>query len=392
MRFIGKGGSSAAFKVATIHGVAIKLHVSLLFLLFYIMLVASVQFPYMAQRAGYNVSDLSGSPLAWSALFAVALFFSILLHEFGHVLVAQAMGIRVPGITLMMFGGISEMEHMPDSRYGELRVAIAGPVVSFALAGALLLLASKTSSPNVAVFGEWLGRVNLVLGIFNLLPAFPMDGGRVLRSILAVRKGTLHATEITVSIARGFAWFFGLFGLLQFNLLLVIIAFFLYSAAQSELFFVSTRRLLGGVKAGHLGIRVMPIDGSADLTQAVNRMIQSHDWILPVSSTVSGVRTDDRVGLIGIAQIRDVPRGRWASTPVSQVMEVPTKILEVNDAIGDALESLASSSVRALPLAENDRIIGILRYSDVVDAIQFKSLQAKAEEEEEEERPGKKAA
>jgi Zn-dependent protease len=176
------------------------------------------------------------------ALIVLAAFGCVLLHEFGHALMARRFGIETEDITLYLIGGVARLRRMPRSPGAELAIALAGPAVNFAIAGALTLgLALGLfggAGGELSLLGEFaltLRTINLVLGGFNLIPAFPMDGGRVLRALLSGWLGRARATLIAAALGRGLALFFGLYQLVQGNLVAVLLALFVYFAAGAEL-------------------------------------------------------------------------------------------------------------------------------------------------------------
>ena len=158
-------------------------------------------------------------------------FASVIVHELGHALVARHLGVRVAGIELHFFGGAAKIVDPPRTPGDEIAIAAAGPAVSFAIAGVSTLLAQVAFAP---LFGA-LAWINLLLGAFNLLPAFPMDGGRILRALLQRRLGHLRATEVAVVIARGFAVAIGLYGLVTLTLYLVLLAVLLWMMSGAEM-------------------------------------------------------------------------------------------------------------------------------------------------------------
>jgi Zn-dependent protease len=207
---------------------------------------------------------LLGVVLVWmgglAGVFAVLVAFaSVLLHELGHAVVARHLGVPVPSIELHFFGGAAKLGGQPRSAGDEIAIAAAGPAVSFALGGLGLLLFGATGIE----FFQLLGWINLTLGAFNLVPALPMDGGRILRALLAQRMSYLRATEISIQVARGFAVLFGLFGLLSAHLYLVLLAVMLWSLGSVEL---RVARLSGGYTHGNRGslgrddVEVLPRD------------------------------------------------------------------------------------------------------------------------------------
>lgn len=190
--------------------------------------------------------------------FVLAVFVCVALHEFGHAGAAAYFGIHTLDITLLPIGGVARLKNLPEKPYQELIVALAGPAVNFVIASLLISLVifgqlSLTSTPNSAEeisFLDQLLAANLILAIFNLLPAFPMDGGRVLRSLLAMRLEHLRATEIAARVGRWMSLLFLLLGLIYFQLGLILLALFIFVAGTAELFAARFRALGPGVQAG----------------------------------------------------------------------------------------------------------------------------------------------
>ena len=366
------------WKLGTIRGVPIYLHASLIFLMVYVFLIASAQFPGVASRSGVDLSSLHGSPYSWSFVFVFALLASVLLHELGHVWVAQALGTKVRSITLLMLGGVSQMDPTPEAsekKYSEFKVAVVGPLVSFAIAGGLIFLGRVTASADVGMFCYWLSRVNIVLGVFNLVPAFPMDGGRVLRSLLAARQGKLRGTQNAVKVSHVFAGLFGILGLLQFNLMLLLIAVFIYLSANAELMQLLGKSLLQGVQAGEVGKRLVVLSEDFKLDRVAALMIQNKSLLLPIQTDEGGL------ALISASQLKRVPRDLWRETPVKRVMSSVSEGIEVSAPLERALEGGWLTAGAGIPLLENGRVVGLLRGSDISELIEFRSLTAESIEE-----------
>jgi stage IV sporulation protein FB len=231
---------SWSLNIGWVAGTAIRVHVT--FLLF------------LAWIFGVNYFS-GGAQAAWSGLlFIVLLFLCVLLHEFGHIFTARAFGVRTPDVILLPIGGVARLERIPERPSQEFLIAIAGPAVNIVIALILILLDSAhpsldrlaaVESANASMIDR-LAAVNLFLALFNLIPAFPMDGGRVLRALLAARLGYVRATEIAAMIGQGVAFVLGFIGLFG-NPLLIFIAIFVYLAASSEAHLVATRAMSRGV-------------------------------------------------------------------------------------------------------------------------------------------------
>src|SRR5215468_3151377 len=221
-----EGPMSWSLNIGAIAGTAVRVHVTFLLFLGWI----------------FAASWITGGPeAAWQGLvFLVLLFACVVAHEFGHIFTARAFGVSTPDVTLLPIGGVARLERIPEEPYEEFLVAIAGPLVNVAIAASLIILAGAhvnagdlyaVESPHTSMIDR-LAAVNLFLAIFNMIPAFPMDGGRVLRAILAARMGYVRATEIAAFIGQGFAFALGFIGLF-FNPLLIFIAIFVYLSASS---------------------------------------------------------------------------------------------------------------------------------------------------------------
>jgi len=215
---------SGATHIGTVYGIPIKVHITLWILL------PVIAFSFMP------VSNTLG--LIWGFLFATGIFASVLLHELGHSIVSIQKGCKVREILLLPIGGMAKLEHMPSKPRDELQIAIAGPAVSIALSILCPLFAypfQEINMPFAATLLVGIGRMNLYLALFNLLPSYPMDGGRVFRALMEPKFGRLEATRRAAKLGRIMAIGFGIFGLMPpFNLGLIVIAIFIYMAAGAE--------------------------------------------------------------------------------------------------------------------------------------------------------------
>jgi Zn-dependent protease len=225
----------SSIKIATIFGIEVRIHVTFFLVLAWIALVY------------YQNAGLSGA--IQGVLFILVLFGCVLLHEFGHALAAREFGIKTPDITLLPIGGVARLSRIPDKPWQELVVAIAGPLVNVVIAAALtfaihgsteILQIDRLENPRIELL-DALRSINVMLVLFNMIPAFPMDGGRVLRSLLAMVMPYTLATQIAAWIGQGLAIVFAIFGL-RGNFFLIFIAFFIFVGAQQEVAMSKVRR------------------------------------------------------------------------------------------------------------------------------------------------------
>jgi CBS domain-containing protein len=226
-----------------------------------------------------------------------------------------------------------------------------------------------SSVPELVLFGFWVGQLNIVLGIFNLLPAFPTDGGRVLRSLLVSRQGRLRGTRNAVKVSRMMAWFFGILGLLQFNIILMLIAFFIYTAAQSELFVVTAITVLKGMKVREVMRPVTAIPGDATLHDAASIMLQRNTTLIPVATT-----GEQFYGMVSIGLLKRLPKESWRETRLRDVVTDVTDPCRPHDDLDESVITNLVGHPHGLPVVEDSQVIGLVRLSDVNETIQLREL------------------
>lgn len=309
------------------------------------------------------------------ALLGSVLFFgSILTHELAHSLVAIRTGVPVHSITLHIFGGVSRLGSEAKSPWDEFRIAVVGPLTSAALGTLFLGIARATSPSSIAnCIVSWLGYVNLGLAAFNLLPGFPLDGGRVLRSILWAVKGN-PAKASQVAHRAGEMTAYGLiligvalaFGLREFmnGLWLGFMGWFLLSAAQSSRIQTALRDVLGRLRVDDV-MKAPPVPAFPET--AMETLV--NDRILKTGERAFLVCEGDRLlGLVTLHEIKRVPREEWELTPLRQVM-VPLEDLtrvSPSDSLVQAFEKLDEQAVNQLPVLDHDRLVGMLNREDML--------------------------
>ena len=316
--------------------------------------------------------------LAMAVVAAVLFFGSLLLHELGHALVARREGVEIEGITLWLFGGVAKFKGMFPSAGAEFRIAIAGPLVSLVIGVAFVLLATVPGLPEaVDAVVTYLGYINLVLLVFNLLPALPLDGGRVLRSILWQTKGDfVRATNTAAGVARLFAYFFIAFGLFEVFFLssfagvwLAFLGWFLLQAAAAEARHLVVRQALGGLRVRNLMVRdPVVVPAGLSLGEFLDQVVSTHRY------TTYPVVDDGRaVGLLPFRSVATVPRGEWDTRSVRDSMlpldRVP--LLGSEDELVDALSALGESDVHRGLVLEDGRLVGLLSITDLARAFEI---------------------
>jgi Zn-dependent protease len=319
--------------------------------------------------------------LGVGALTSMLFFASVLFHELAHSMVARAWGIPVKSITLFIFGGVANIGREPERPLAEFLIAIAGPLSSLLLAvgfAALWLVGQWLDVAVLAALGLYLGSVNLSLAIFNLIPGFPLDGGRVLRSIVWAFSGDMNrATRLAATTGRvvavlmivgGGAMF--LTGNWSSGLWLAFIGWFLDNAASQSTQQAWIREALHGYTAGDFSAGCQTIDSNTPLDWLVR------DFVRPHGETCFLVTEGQRAqGLATISQIRQVPQQRWGWTPVRQIMTPLSSLkpIRAGEAAYSVLERMISEGQSLLPVVEGQRLIGLISQENLLRFAQTRS-------------------
>ena len=362
---------TSSVELGRIAGIRIGAHWSLLVVFALIVWsLASAVFP--DQNEG--LSD--GTYLAMAIVAALFFFASILLHELGHAFQARREGMEIDGITLWLFGGVAQFRGTFPSAGAEFRIAIAGPIVSLLLGLFFVAIAGVTTmTPEVDGVAAWLGYINLTLLIFNLLPALPLDGGRVLRAALwGARDNFDWATRVAGNIGRGFGFLFIAGGIALFvfansfsGAWLAFIGWFLLGAASAELRFLAVRDALGGLRVRDLMVREpATVPAGLSLGQFMDDVVWPNRY-----TTYPVVENGRAVGLLPFRCVAQIPRGEWDERTVRDCMlsrdDVP--VLEEDEEIVDVLDELGQGPGRGLVL-DGDRLVGLLSISDLARTLE----------------------
>lgn len=309
-------------------------------------------------------------------LFILALFLCVVLHEYGHALTARRYGIKTRDITLYPIGGVARLERMPDKPIEELWVALMGPAVNVVIAALLFAYLYATNSlvplteltVTTGSFIERLMAINVSLVLFNLIPAFPMDGGRVLRALLAMRMDYVRATQVAATIGQGLAFLLGLFGLFN-NPFLLFIAFFVWIGASQEASMVQMKSAVGGIPVTRAMLTDFKFLTPRDtLSQAVGLLLagSQHDFpVVDADGNVIGILERDTF----IKTIAD----RGQSVPVVDVMRPGPPNVDSHEMVETALMRLQESGAKALPVTHGGRFVGLITADNITEFLMIRS-------------------
>jgi Zn-dependent protease/CBS domain-containing protein len=369
-----------SIKIGTVKGIDIKVHLTFLF----IILWAAIE----------GGTGMGGG--IRGAIFGIVsttlLFFCVVLHELGHSFQALRFRVKVRNITLLPIGGVAQMESIPEKPSQELAISLAGPAVNFAIAGLLAPLALWIFVTQIAAYlgqpaylfsdtgqrmlgwvldglfygTDWkalifyLLSMNVSLGVFNLIPAFPMDGGRVLRALLALRLDYLRATRIAVNVGRGLAVLLGVVGLMLFQIPLVLIAVFIYAGGGYERQMVEVKKALQGLQVKQAVTRQLrAVTPTTPLAHILDLIFHGYQSNFPV------VEGRQLVGVLVREDILVTLRERGPNVPVGRVMRTDFPVVNLSDSLLHVQQLIAKSGVKAVPVVEDGFFRGLITLDNI---------------------------
>jgi Zn-dependent protease/CBS domain-containing protein len=309
---------------------------------------------------------------------ALLLFVSVLFHELAHSFVARSRGMSVSSITLFIFGGVSNLEEEPEKPKAELVMSIVGPLASLVLAGifwGLAQLVKSEQSPLVAMLG-YLALINAILSAFNLIPGFPLDGGRVLRSILWATTGSLlKATNIAATVGRLFGWAliaFGLFELFGGNFLggiwLAFIGWFLSSAADASRHEITLREQLDNIQVGDaMNTNYRTISPDTAVAELVSNVFRRH-----YGRAVPVCQNGKVLGIVTVTDVKELPQEKWKESPVKQIMtRIPLCTVNPEDDLNTALKLITKNDINQVLVLQDEKCSGLLSRADILNHLQL---------------------
>ncbi len=374
-----------SFRIGRLFGIPIQIHYTFLLVIPLLAWIIGSQITLTTDmlkevfQVTIDTTLITAGYMPWvlGTIVAFGLFAGVLVHELAHSLIAKRKGIKITSITLMIFGGIAMMEEgVPDPKV-ELPMALVGPIASLIVgivcSGLVYAVPSFSLNPAdagvlVFLFG-YLGVLNIILCFFNLLPAFPMDGGRVLRAWLAKRMPLHRATKIAADVGKGFAILFGIIGLFAFSPFLILIALFIYIGANMESTAMKYSHLLQDVTVGDMMSRpVTTVPPTLPVSQVIGMMYTSKHLGFPV------VERDTLIGMVTLADVNRTSSIDREAMQVRDIMSHDPITLPPTAPVIDALRIMSARDIGRIPVVLDGQILGIVTRTDILKVTELKQI------------------
>jgi Zn-dependent protease/CBS domain-containing protein len=345
-----------SLKIFSVFGIPVELHLSFLLLMLFIYLVALL--------------NIIPSVNILTAVLITLVFATVVLHELSHSYVAKRYGIKIERIVLLPIGGVSEMEELPKNPAQELRIALAGPLTNLAIAliGYIILILVGSSLSSVLLESlYYFIVVNLLLGLFNLLPAFPMDGGRILRAFLAERMNFIQATKLAATIGKQFAIIMAIIGVF-FNFFLILVAIFVYLGAEAEYRSTLVSTLLEDEKV----MDVMTSDVHTltpynSVQETLQTMFREKHMGYPV------IENGELVGIITFHDISNIPENK-RNMLINDIMTKKLILSDPNEDLVETIGKMNRNRIGRVPVVEDGKLVGIVSKTDITNTLQKKEI------------------
>ena len=345
-----------SLKIFSVFGIPVELHISFLVLMLLIYIVAFFNF--------YPSINLL------TAVLITLVFVTVVLHELSHSYIAKRYGIKIQRIVLLPIGGVSEMEEIPKDPAQELRIALAGPVANLIIAviSFFILIIFRNSLSTVLIGAlYYFIVVNLLLGLFNLLPAFPMDGGRILRAYLAERMSFIKATKLAANIGKQFAIIMAVVGVF-FNFLLILIAIFVYFGAEGEYRSVLVSTLLEDEKVKDIMTKdIHTLNPDNTVQETLQTMFREKHMGYPV------IDNEKLVGIITFDDISKIPENQ-RDAMIKDIMTTKLITSDPEEELVETIGKLNKNRIGRVPVVENGELVGIISKTDITHTMQKKEL------------------
>ncbi len=351
-----------SIKIGSIKEIPIKLHITLLIAVGFIGWSIGYRAFEIAELIGVESASISSGFESYVFGFAIAggLFLSVLLHELAHSLTGMKMGVEIEEITLWIFGGVSNMEEMPREPNSEIRLSVVGPLTSLGIGIGSYLFSLLISYGNLIFFFRYLGLINVLLFGFNMIPAFPMDGGRILRALFAKRESYARATKRAANIGKVVAVLFAIIGIFT-NIFLILIAFFVYIGASQESKSVMIRETLENVKVKEImSEEVKTLSPKDRASKVLEKFMKTHHHGFPV------VYKGKVKGIVTLADVKEMSQERLDRIKVKDIMETELICFHPEEDVSKIWKAMMNEDVGRFPIISEKKLEGIITRSDLM--------------------------
>ena len=370
----------SSFTIGHLFGIPVKIHASLLIILPFFVWIFGSNIIYLTENTDIARRQLLLNPYLLGFIMAVMLFISILIHELAHSLVARTKDVETTDITLMLFGGLANIEDISEDPKDEVKIAASGPLTSLAIGVIFFFVGSFAPNfvlEDLRLVILYTGQLNIFLAVFNLLPAFPSDGGRILRAMIAQHTSFRRATEIASKVGKVFAFVFGILGFMSGNFLLIFIAFFIYIGASQEHQFSNIKTALSDLRVKDLMTgEVKTVSAGMSVHKHIEKMFHDKHSGFPV------MMGDKVVGMVTMEDAKKIHQDEYHNTPVQQIMSKEIHSVNKDDELYDAFKLLFQKDIGRLLVMEEDNLEGIITRSDVMTGLRVRQLENIKKEEQ----------
>ncbi|MEF8833166.1 MAG: site-2 protease family protein [Candidatus Thermoplasmatota archaeon] len=358
-----------SIKIGTIKGIPIKLHITLLIAIGIIGWSVGYSVYQIAELIGVDPTGISAGLESYVLGFAIAigLFISVLIHELAHSFVGLSMDVNIEEISLWIFGGMSNMEEIPRDPNSEIKLSVVGPLTSLGIGMISYAIGLFMWIPSLVFFFTYLGFINVILFGFNMIPAFPMDGGRILRAIFAKNISYARATKRAANIGKVVAVIFAIIGFF-YNIFLILIAFFVYIGASQESKSVMMKDTLENVKVKDImTIDVKTFGPNERAAKVLEKFLKTHHHGFPV------VKQGKVLGIVTLEDIKRLDDEDMEVVKISEIMEENLICFEPEDDVSKVWNAMVNNSVGRFPVISDGKLKGILTRSDLIST--YEALQ-----------------
>lgn len=378
-KWCGINKMKTSIKIGEILDIPIRLHFTLLIIIGFIAWSIGGNVFEIAGLLGIDPSTISPGFQSYLIGFfaAVGLFASVFFHELAHSVTAMRMGVEIEEISLWIFGGISNMEEIPHEPNLEIKMSAVGPLTSIGI-GAICSLIGMVTPPILSFIFLYLGFINFLLAGFNLIPAFPMDGGRILRALFVKRESYVSATNKAASVGKGFAIVLGILGIFIFsNVFFILIAFFIYIGASQEAKTTMVKEVLRDVNAKDIMSKnVITVSPDVTIQEFIDDAFVLQHTGFPV------VENGEVLGIITLDDVKELDRDKLKDIKVKDVMEKDLIHFSPNDDVKKLWQKMVENDIGRFPILSEGDLVGIVTRTDIMRSYESLSEIEKYREKE----------